>query len=216
MIQVDGQRETVDKEGVWREEDFGDRSDKVKGRIRVMAKAGIKLNVKNLEKVGIPPPGMQGGEGKLIEDLMSLSDGQLLGDERGVDVTRSITRIGIGKCNDSTSMCPAIEKCGGKGIRVKLLQRIDGIEGITEEKEADPREVLGRGLLEGGELGFRLIWIGERGGKDVEEAQGIAEELFPEFFGQGNEGDIEDGIVEEVKMWVKRVVGAMKKTGGEE
>ncbi|GMH59298.1 hypothetical protein TrRE_jg8777, partial [Triparma retinervis] len=93
MMEVDGQREKVDATGIWVESDFSDRSEKVKTRIAVMAKAGITLDVKNLEKVGIPAPGLQGGEGRLIEDLMSLSDGQLLGDDT-VDVTRSITRIG--------------------------------------------------------------------------------------------------------------------------
>ena len=166
--------------------------------------------------MGIPTPGSADGEGALVEELMSLSDGHILSTPEGtVDVKRSIARVGAGRCNEASSMSKGIDKCGGRGVRVSILQRMDGIKGITKERESDPRELLGERMVSGGEICFRLLWW-RAGGVELEEAEEAAKMLFPDFFEQGDNGNIEDELVESVRSWASDVISKMMEKEKEE
>jgi len=121
--------------------DFDGMSDKIKMRIDMLLKANVPLTTSNLRKINLPVPKPSEIENakrlalQHIEDLISMSDGQVWFDEAlagqgrspPLDPSRSMTRVGIGA---DTRTCradaPALRSVVGS-LRFDFQQAMDVI-----------------------------------------------------------------------------------------
>jgi len=131
----------IDESTVHAVEEFDDCSDKIKARLDVLVKKNIPLTAANLRKIDIPIPSVSEGQKRLvlqhIDDLISMSDGQIWFDEKlsqqgqkpPMDPQKSITRIGIGADTTSRADAPAVRRMV-EGLRLDLSQAasMDGAE----------------------------------------------------------------------------------------
>jgi F0F1-type ATP synthase alpha subunit len=125
-----------DENAVFSPEEFGQGSAKVKDRIDLLVKKNIPLTAANLRKLSIPIPSDTEGKRRLvlqhIDDLISMSDGQIWLDEGlqqagrmpAMDPQRSITRIGVGADTMSQADAPAMRRVA-QGLRLNLAQALD-------------------------------------------------------------------------------------------
>ena len=145
-----------DEDTVFTEIDFESGSEKVKARIQLLVKKGIPLTAANLRKIDIPVPSASEGRGRLvlqhIDDLISMSDGQIWLDEGlrnagqhpPLDPQRSITRIGIGADTQSRADAPAIRRVA-EGLRLELSQSAN-MEG-ADNTSASQKQIRRRNAL---------------------------------------------------------------------
>ncbi len=117
--------------------DFSEYPQSIIDRLQVLADRGIAITTSTLGKLQIPPPpkDSSGVTPRLIDDLISMSDGQvtLTPDtdfSPPLNVMRSITRVGIGHDTSSRADSKAIRRAGGTGVRVTLaMERGGGMDG---------------------------------------------------------------------------------------
>ena len=145
-----------DEDTVFSEDDFEGGSEKVKARIQLLTKKGIPLTAANLRKIDIPVPSASEGKRRLvlqhIDDLISMSDGQIWLDETlreagqypPIDPQRSITRVGIGADTDSRADAPALRRVA-EGLRLALSQAAN-MEG-AEDTNASKKQIRTRKAL---------------------------------------------------------------------
>ena len=145
------------EETIFAESDFETSSDVVKERIKVLTKRNIPLTKANLRKIDIPIPSIAEGRRRLVlqhvDDLISMSDGQIWLDERleqssdtaaaagqcpPLDPQRSFTRIGIGADTESRADAPALRRIM-QGLRL-ILQQASSMEG-AESNTASQKQV---------------------------------------------------------------------------
>lgn len=116
---------------------FEGYAEKIKTRLVIMEKAGIKITPSVLKKIGIPAPIVSDGERLRrlsllnIDDLISMSDGQIWldtsaaksggGQSPPVNVPRSLARVGIGADTASQADASAIRELVG-GLRFDFQQ----------------------------------------------------------------------------------------------
>lgn len=126
---------------VYQSGDFEHGTSKIKERINLLEKRGIPLTAENLRKVDIPIPSAKEGERRMVlqhvDDLISMSDGQIWLDDRlrnlgrypPIDPQRSVTRVGIGADTKSRADAPALRRIV-EGIRLEMSQAasMDGAE----------------------------------------------------------------------------------------
>ena len=121
--------------------DFDGMSDKIRMRIDMLLKANVPLTTSNLRKINLPVPKPSEIENakrlalQHVEDLISMSDGQVWFDEAlagqgrspPLDPSRSMTRVGIGA---DTRTCradaPALRSVVGS-LRFDFQQAMDVI-----------------------------------------------------------------------------------------
>jgi len=130
-----------DEDRVFAKEDFDAMGDKLKERISMLVDRKIPLTAATLRKVNIPIPSDAEGRRRLVlqhvDDLISMSDGQLWFDEDleaagrrpPMDPQRSVTRVGIGADTQSRADAPALRRIV-EGLRLDLAQAasMDGAE----------------------------------------------------------------------------------------
>jgi F-type H+-transporting ATPase subunit alpha len=116
--------------------DFASSPIAVKNRIDVLIKRNVPLSIANLRKIQIPIPTDADGTRRFalqhVDDLISMSDGQIWLDEQieaegrrpAMDVQRSVTRIGIGADTQSRADAAAIRRVV-EGLRLDLSQALD-------------------------------------------------------------------------------------------
>lgn len=133
-----------EEEAVFSPGDFEGHGDKVKERIELLVAKKIPLTATNLRKINIPIPSDSEGVRRMalqhVDDLISMSDGQIWLDERleeigrqpPMDPQRSITRIGIGADTESRADAPALRRIV-EGLRLDLAQAasMDGADTAT-------------------------------------------------------------------------------------
>jgi F-type H+/Na+-transporting ATPase subunit alpha len=122
-----------DEDTVFSADDFANTSAKVKERIDILVKKNIPLTASTLRKIQIPVPSDSEGVRRLalqhVDDLISMSDGQIWLDERlenlgrrpPMDPQRSVTRVGIGADTQSRADAPAMRKIV-EGLRLEISQ----------------------------------------------------------------------------------------------
>jgi F0F1-type ATP synthase alpha subunit len=132
------------------ESDFEQSGDKIKARVKLLINKKIPLTPQNLRKIDIPIPSASEGQRRLalqhVDDLISMSDGQIWLDERladagqspPMDPQKSITRVGIGADTASRADAPALRRIV-EGIRLEIAQAasMDG----AEATEASRRQI---------------------------------------------------------------------------
>ena len=145
-----------DEDAVYLESDFADSNKKVLARIQLLVGKGIPLTAATLRKIEIPVPSASEGKRRLIlqhiDDLISMSDGQIWLDEKlreagqkpPIDPMRSITRIGIGADTASRADAPALRRIA-EGLRLDLSQSAN-MEG-AEETNASKKQIRRRNAL---------------------------------------------------------------------
>ena len=145
-----------DDSTVFQESDFADSSEKVLARIQLLVGKGIPLTAATLRKIEIPVPSASEGKRRLIlqhiDDLISMSDGQIWLDEKlreagqkpPIDPMRSITRVGIGADTKSRADAPALRRIA-EGLRLDLSQSAN-MEG-AEETNASKKQIRRRNAL---------------------------------------------------------------------
>jgi F0F1-type ATP synthase alpha subunit len=123
----------ADDDTVFQLSDFEQSSERMKERINLLVKKNIPLTAATLRKINMPIPTVSEGERRMvlqhIDDLISMSDGQVWFDETleangqqpPMDPQRSITRIGIGADTPSRADAPAIRRIA-EGMRLELSQ----------------------------------------------------------------------------------------------
>lgn len=147
-------RSTVDDDQVFDPSAFDEAPDKVKERIKLLAQRNIPLTAETLRKVDIPIPteGVRRMVLQHVDDLMSMSDGQIWFDEKReaagqvppVDPQRSVTRIGIGADTASRADAPALRRIAER-LRLELSQA-SSMEG-ADDTEATKRQIQRREAL---------------------------------------------------------------------
>lgn len=141
---------------VFAPEDFDTAPAKVQERIALLVQKKIPLTQANLRKIQIPIPSVTEGKRRLVlqhvEDLISMSDGQIWMDEdlqQGagqwppMDPQRSVTRVGIGADTQSRADAPALRKVV-EGLRLVLSQANDSLEGVSQSNLAATQKELRR------------------------------------------------------------------------
>lgn len=137
-----------DENTVFSPEDFALAGDKIKTRIDLLVEKNIPLTAATLRKIQIPIPTVSEGKRRMvlqhIDDLISMSDGQVWFDEKlsragqspPMDPQRSITRIGIGADTESRADAPAIRRIA-EGVRLDLAQAasMDGAESTSASRK---------------------------------------------------------------------------------
>jgi F0F1-type ATP synthase alpha subunit len=137
---------------VYSPEDFKDSPEKVKERINLLVQKNIPLSAATLRKIQIPVPSVEEGMRRLVlqhvDDLISMSDGQIWLDERleesgrrpPMDFQRSVTRIGIGADTESRADAPAMRRVV-EGLRLDMSQAesMDGAEIATKASQRQMR-----------------------------------------------------------------------------
>ena len=137
-------------DSVFNPSDFDER---VKERIDLLIKRNIPLTEANLRKINIPIPSLSEGARRLVlqhvDDLISMSDGQIWLDERleargqqpPMDPQRSITRIGIGADTVSRADAPALRRIA-EGLRLDLSQAasMEGAEATAASEKQIRRQ----------------------------------------------------------------------------
>lgn len=130
--------------------DFDGMSEKIKTRIAMLVKAKVPLTPKNLRKIQIPVPKPSQTENakrlalQHVEDLISMSDGQIWLDDAlanmnrspPLDPSRSMTRVGVGA---DTRTCradaPALRSVVGS-LRFEFQQAMDVMESSGSHSSA--------------------------------------------------------------------------------
>ena len=139
---------------VFSEDDFADSPAKIKERIKLLTSRNIPLTAANLRKVEIPIP----SEGSRlmalqhVDDLISMSDGQIWMDERleaqgqwpPMNAQRSVTRIGIGADTNSRADAPALRRLDSR-FRLELSQASNMVG--ADETTATIRQIQRRDAL---------------------------------------------------------------------
>eukprot|EP00537_Pseudo-nitzschia_pungens_P004002 CAMPEP_0172370456 /NCGR_PEP_ID=MMETSP1060-20121228/37750_1 /TAXON_ID=37318 /ORGANISM="Pseudo-nitzschia pungens, Strain cf. cingulata" /LENGTH=686 /DNA_ID=CAMNT_0013095727 /DNA_START=274 /DNA_END=2334 /DNA_ORIENTATION=+ len=125
--------EEDDSNLVFAPEDFEGCPAKIRERLDLLVKKNIPLTAATLRKIQIPIPSNEEGIRRLalqhVDDLISMSDGQIWLDERlqnsgrnpAMDFQRSVTRIGIGADTESRADAPAMRRVV-EGLRMELSQ----------------------------------------------------------------------------------------------
>lgn len=143
----------VEPDTIFQPSDFAQTPDAIQTRINILVQKNIPLSAANLLKLGIPIPSAIEGQRRMvlqhIDDLMSMSDGQIWLDERlamcgqqpPIDPQRSITRIGIGADTQSRADAPALRSIA-EGIRLDLAQAmtLDGAEATMASSKQRKRQ----------------------------------------------------------------------------
>lgn len=131
--------------------DFEGSPAKILERLDLLVKKNIPLTAATLRKIQIPVPSTEEGLRRLalqhVDDLISMSDGQIWLDERlqnkgrnpAMDFQRSITRIGIGADTQSRADAPAMRRVV-EGLRLDLSQA-ESMEGADFESLASKKQV---------------------------------------------------------------------------
>lgn len=132
-------------------DDFEGSPAKIRERLELLVKKNIPLNAANLRKIQIPVPSTEEGMRRLalqhVDDLISMSDGQIWLDERlqksgrnpAMDFRRSITRIGIGADTESRADAAAMRRVV-EGLRLDLTQA-ESMDGADFETKASKKQV---------------------------------------------------------------------------
>ena len=137
-----------DEDTIYTQTDFEGSSDKVKARLQLLVDKKIPLTAATLRKIDIPIPSATEGQRRLalqhIDDLVSMSDGQIWLDEKlqeagqspPMDPQRSITRVGIGADTQSRADAPAVRKIA-EGLRLDLSQaaNMEGAENTVASQK---------------------------------------------------------------------------------
>jgi len=144
-------RSSDDEDRVFEASDFEQGSAKMKERIKLLVDRKIPLTAANLQKIDIPVPSAAEGQRRLVlqhvDDLISMSDGQVWFDEKlekagqrpPLDPQRSITRVGIGADTVSRADAPALRKIA-EGLRLDLSQAAS-MEGAETNTVASRKQV---------------------------------------------------------------------------
>lgn len=142
-------RMNSESDEVFQESDFESCGEKIKTRVKMLVEKNIPLTAVNLRKIDIPIPLSSEGERRFalqhVDDLISMSDGQIWLDERleatgqfpPVDPQRSLTRIGIGADTDSRADAPALRRIAER-LRLEISQAAD-LAG-AEQNEASKKQ----------------------------------------------------------------------------
>lgn len=121
------------EDSVFEQSQFENYGANLKARIDLLVGKKIPLTAATLRKINIPLPSISEGKRRLVlqhvDDLMSMSDGQIWLDDRlkvdgrrpAMDPQRSVTRIGIGADTESRADAPAIRRIV-EGLRLDLSQ----------------------------------------------------------------------------------------------
>ncbi|KAL3935885.1 MAG: hypothetical protein SGARI_002786 [Bacillariaceae sp.] len=137
---------------VFSPEDFEQSPQKVQERIKLLVQKKIPLTAATLRKIQIPVPSADEGVRRLalqhVDDLISMTDGQIWLDERleesgrcpAMDFQRSITRVGIGADTESRADSAAMRRVV-EGLRLDLSQAesMDGAELATNASKKQSR-----------------------------------------------------------------------------
>jgi len=147
-------RGDTSSDAVFDESEFEQGPEKLKERVKMLVKRNIPLTAENLRKVDIPIP-TEGGRRLVlqhVDDLISMSDGQIWFDERleaqgrhpPLDPQRSVTRIGVGADTNSRADAPALRRIAER-LRLDLSQAssMDG----AEETKASQRQIRRKNAL---------------------------------------------------------------------
>jgi F0F1-type ATP synthase alpha subunit len=139
LVSIPKESTSSDDDGVvFTADDFATAPIKIQERIKVLVEKNIPLSEATLRKIKVPiPTDSEGGRRFVlqhVDDLISMSDGQIWLDERlemsgrrpPVDPQRSITRIGIGADTESRADAPAIRRIA-EGLRLELAQASDNL-----------------------------------------------------------------------------------------
>jgi F-type H+-transporting ATPase subunit alpha len=133
---------------------FDQAPEKVRERINLLVQRNVALTADTLRKIDIPIP--TEGDRRLvlqhIDDLISMSDGQVWLDERRemagqvppMDPQRSVTRIGIGADTASRADAPALRRIADR-LRLDLSQAssLDGADNTAAtRRQAQRRDAL--------------------------------------------------------------------------
>ena len=125
--------------------DFENMPEKIKARISMLVKAKVPLTPTNLKKIQIPLPSTSDAENakrlalQHVEDLISMSDGQIWLDDAlakagrspPLDPSRSITRVGVGADTVSCRAdAPALRSVVGS-LRFEFQQAMDVMDTAT-------------------------------------------------------------------------------------
>ena len=136
---------------VFTPDDFEGSPAKIRERLELLVKKNIPLTAANLRKIQIPVPSTEEGMRRLalqhVDDLISMSDGQIWLDERlqnsgrnpAMDFQRSITRIGIGADTESRADAAAMRRVV-EGLRLDLSQA-ESMDGADFETNASKKQV---------------------------------------------------------------------------
>jgi len=131
-------------------DDFEGSPEKVLVRLELLIKKNIPLTAATLRKIQIPVPSTEEGMRRLdlqhVDDLISMTDGQIWLDERlqdsgrnpAMDFQRSVTRIGIGADTKSRADAPAIRRVV-EGLRLDLSQA-EAMDGADFETIASKKQ----------------------------------------------------------------------------
>ena len=156
MLTTIPQAETTD-DTVFKEAEFDDSPQKIKDRIQLLINRGVPLTAQNLRKIDIPVP--SDGEGRRrmvlqhVDDLISMSDGQIWFDEDlaragqmpPIDPQRSITRVGIGADTKSRADAPAFRRIVER-LRLDLSQA-SNMAGAEQTKASEKQVRRHKALL---------------------------------------------------------------------
>lgn len=137
---------------VFSPDDFEGSPVKVRERIDLLVKKNIPLTAATLRKIQIPIPSTEEGFRRLafqhVDDLISMSDGQIWLDERiqnsgrnpAMSFQRSVTRIGIGADTKSRADAAAMRRVV-EGLRMELSQAesMDGADFDTNASKKQTR-----------------------------------------------------------------------------
>jgi len=136
---------------VFSPEDFEGSPVKIRERLDLLVKKNIPLTAATLRKIQIPVPSNEEGMRRLalqhVDDLISMSDGQIWLDERlqdsgrspAMDFQRSVTRIGIGADTESRADAAAMRRVV-EGLRLDLSQA-ESMEGADFETNASKKQM---------------------------------------------------------------------------
>eukprot|EP00535_Pseudo-nitzschia_heimii_P001541 CAMPEP_0197186164 /NCGR_PEP_ID=MMETSP1423-20130617/13338_1 /TAXON_ID=476441 /ORGANISM="Pseudo-nitzschia heimii, Strain UNC1101" /LENGTH=682 /DNA_ID=CAMNT_0042637393 /DNA_START=162 /DNA_END=2210 /DNA_ORIENTATION=- len=136
---------------VFTPDDFEGSPAKIRERLELLVKKNIPLTAANLRKIQIPVPSNEEGMRRLalqhVDDLISMSDGQIWLDERlqnsgrnpAMDFQRSVTRIGIGADTESRADAAAMRRVV-EGLRLDLSQA-ESMEGADFETNASKKQM---------------------------------------------------------------------------
>jgi len=139
-----------DESHVFTIEDFDGAPDKVLERLDLLVQKKIPLTAATLRKIQLPVPSMEEGRRRLslqhVDDLISMSDGQIWLDEQlaqsgrqpAFDFQRSITRVGIGADTNSRADAAAMRRVV-EGLRLDLSQA-ESMDGAEESTNASKKQ----------------------------------------------------------------------------
>jgi len=140
-----------ENELVFSPDDFEGSPIKIKERLEMLVQKNIPLTASNLRKIQIPVPSAEEGRRRLalqhVDELISMTDGQIWLDERledsgrspAMDFQRSVTRIGIGADTVSRADSAAIRRVA-EGLRLDLSQA-ESMDGVDIETTASKKQM---------------------------------------------------------------------------